>query len=231
MARKPYQHRTGEEGFTLALVAVLLVVAAMIGATVFQKSKRDEFWNPKVETQQKLERITDVLIAYQREFQRLPCPAPLNVGTASASHGEEAASCTGGVSTGALPYKTLELGSDNGVDSWGNKILYAVSTGLTTGGAAYLSGTGVISVDDNGDEHTDAAFVVVSHGADRRGGYRNNATTIAIACGTAANGTDHENCDGNDGEFVVEIMNAETGSSHYDDHLIWRLVDSAAQNM
>src|SRR5690606_30261219 len=119
-----------------------------------------------VETQRKLETITDVLIAYQREYRKLPCPAPLNVSTGDASHGVAAGSCAGGnAAIGAVPYKDLKLSSEYGKDSWGDKILYAVSPILTSN-VTYAGNAGTITVNDNGKVYLEVAFVVLSHGVD-----------------------------------------------------------------
>lgn len=229
MARKKHQHAKNEDGFTLALVAVMLIIAAMVGATIFQKSNRDEFWIPKVETQKKLQKITDVLIAYQREYKKLPCPAPRNVQLASANHGVAPTSCAGSALYGAVPYKTLGLSREYGVDTWGNKIFYAVTQSLTSD-ATYMSSTGTLTVNDNGEIHTNAAFVLVSHGPDNKGAFRENGTSAPIPCGTATGGRDFENCNDNT-TFFVGSVNKVSGTDHYDDHVIWKPVDTAAQNM
>lgn len=241
MARSTARKNTHEEGFTLALVAILLVVAAMIGATVFHKSKRDEFWNPKVDTQKNMEKIVDVLVSYQREFQQLPCPASRTVDISSPAHGvancglsSPAMSTSGGVLIGALPYKTLNLSVDISGDAWGHKYTYAVTQVLTAPGT-YMSSIGSITV--NGvlvdvagipTPVTDAAFVLVSHGPDAKGAYRNAGANMLVGC-TAA-GTDLENCD-NDNVFLYGTLSKAAGATHYDDHLLWRPVDYTAQNM
>lgn len=238
MERAEIRKNTHEEGFTLALVAILLVVAAMVGATIFHKSKRDEFWNPKVNTQKNMEKIVDVLVSYQREFQQLPCPASRTVSITSAAHGvancalgSPAVSTSGGVRIGAIPYKTLNLSVDISGDDWGNKYTYAVTQTLTvpgTGAGQFMVSNGTINVGGLTPAITDAAFVLVSHGPDAKGAYRNAGTNMLIAC-TAA-GTDLENCD-NDNTFFSGTLSKAAGATHYDDHLLWRPVDYTAQNM
>lgn len=235
MARANIKKGNQEDGFTLALVAVLLVVAAMIAATVFHKSKRDEFWNPKVDTQRNMEKIVDVLVSYQREFQHLPCPALPTLDITDTDHGKANCSIplTGGVYVGAVPYKTLNLSVDISGDAWGNKYTYAATLNLTKPGDAageFMLSQGSIQVNDADGEVTDeAAYVLVSHGPDSKGAYRNAGTNMLVECDDLP-GLDQENCDNND-TFYFGTLNKEAGADHYDDHLLWRPVDYTAQNL
>lgn len=157
--RQP-DHR--QEGFTLPLVAAMLLVAAMIAASVLQKSNRDEFWNPKVETQKRLQHITDLLVAYQRNNGRLPCPASRLLAYNNVNEGVERTTsgnaCTGSdtsnpsgtvyissnanmVRIGTVPFKTLGLPREYGEDAWGNKLIYAV-TAYYTSTANFQAATG-----------------------------------------------------------------------------------------
>lgn len=222
--------RVGEEGFTLFFMAVLLVVAAMVAATVLQQSSRDEFWNPKTDTQRKLEAIVKALEFYQRTNQKLPCVASLTATSADAAHGyENPALCVGGgIRIGAIPYRTLQLQEEMARDSWGNKFLYAVTEDLEDSGD-YMNGEGAILVNDAGGMLTDkAAFVVVSHGPDGKGAYSNRGGAQVSACNSVS-GLDQENCD-NDSVFNQLSLNQVAGANFFDDQVVWREVDYTAQN-
>lgn len=225
-----YRNSQGEEGFTLFLVATLLIIAAMVAATVLQQSSRDEFWNPKTETQRKLETIVSALEYYQRTNQRLPCVASLTVASTNASHGVEQALCTGsGIRIGAIPYRTLQLQEEMAMDSWGNKFLYAVTEELTDSSDYMSGGVGNIQVNDEGGTlTTQAAFVVVSHGPDAKRAYTYRGGALVSAC-NSAQGRDQENCD-DDGVFNQFSLNLVAGVNFYDDQIVWREVDYTAQN-
>lgn len=225
-----------EDGFTLVLVMALLIVAAMVAATVLQKSKRDEFWNPKVEAKEKLDRVAMALTAYQREYGRLPCVAVQNVALTDAAHGEESAVCSGAaavtaVRVGAVPYKELQLSESYAVDYWENQILYAV-TEVLTDAANFPSGSGTITVDNqHGNVTNQAAFVLVSHGPLGHGAFRHfSGVAGPLACTDSGSSNDQENCDGDD-DFYIGTIQHTPGANFYDDQVVWRRVDSTAQNM
>lgn len=240
------QCRRGEEGFTLFLVSALLIVAAMVAATLLQQSNRDEFWNPKTESQRRLEVIIKALEYYQRTNLRLPCVASLTAASVDAGHGEEQdyEECKNGdppmagtarvdtgvgyMRIGAVPYRTLQLQEEAAMDSWGDKFLYAVTEDLIDPDD-YLDGAGIIRVDDGDGTLTNtAAFVVVSHGPDRKGAYTNRGGALQSAC-NSAQGQDQENCD-DDGVFNQFSLNLVTGVNFFDDQIVWREVDYTAQN-
>lgn len=223
-----------EEGFSLILVAILLVVAAIVATTALQQSTRDTFWNPRVETQQKLVRIEEAIELFKRQNGYFPCPAIPTLAQSSSSHGTSNGSpCSGGgtlttsiggetVRIGTVPYRTLQLQADAAVDGWGNKITYAVNADLT---AAYTGETGTIRINGpSGSVSTNAAFVLISHGPDGRGSYRNFSGNIAVAC-TSSAGLDQENCDA-DGIFYTAPLNINPGNAaHYDDQNVWTTED------
>lgn len=220
--QRPY--RPEEEGFTLPLIAAMLVIAAMVAATVLQKSNRDEFWDPKVDLQKKLHRISDVLVAYQMEFGRLPCPASRALRYDDANHGVElltgASDCTANtnitgttrestnanmVRVGGLPYKTLGLPREDAEDAWGNQLIYGV-TAYYTSATNFENSTGetngritvrgVSGTNANAVLSSNAAFVVATTGPDGKGGYKANSTATApsLPCGGSGDGRDYRNC-------------------------------------
>jgi hypothetical protein len=235
-----------EEGFTLFIVAVLLVVAAMIATTAMQQSNRDMYWVPKTDTQENMSKVVAALEAYQREYKKLPCVAARNTATSAATYGQvmnsncAAAGSTsaasirvdagGGVYVriGVVPFKELQLQQQYAEDAWGNKLLYAVTERLTNT-ATYMGQTGAITVQDaSGTLASDAAFVVLSFGVDRVGGYRSKKGTEFQACGATA-GIGQENCDA-DAIFRMNAQSPAPGASHYDDQLVWKQVDAYAQS-
>ena len=131
------------------------------------------------------------------------------------------------VRIGAVPYKDLKIQEETQEDSWGNKLLYAVTEQLTDA-SLYMSRTGEIPINNaDGAVTAEAAFVVLSHGPDGRGAYRNKTGGVYQACSAEA-GLGQENCD-DDGTFWQDLLNTTTGASYYDDQLEWRPVDGIAQ--
>ncbi len=114
-------------GFTLAEMAiVLLVVGLLLGSVVSLVSTQLEARNI-AETQSRLDQIKDALIGFAIVNGRLPCPAT------NTSAGVETP--TGGICTyphdGFVPARTLSFypqsTSGFAVDAWNNPIRYAVS--------------------------------------------------------------------------------------------------------
>ncbi len=189
--------KRNQRGLSLVIVAVLLVIIGVAAGTVLMREETEAVWNPRTGSHTNLERIQQALIDYQRTNHRLPCVAPRNVLPNAAGYAEELTNCaagaaaTGGtvrldigggvhVRIGALPTKTLGLTETSGEDEWKNRILYAVTEALTDP-YQFTTGSGVIRVNDAAGtaKLTNAAFVVLSHGADGKGGYGAKAGSIA----------------------------------------------------
>ncbi|MGB1539927.1 MAG: hypothetical protein ACPG80_03120 [Rickettsiales bacterium] len=245
------QPRKQEEGFTLIIVAALLIVAAMAAATVLQKNKRDEYWNPRVSTHMKLDDIADLLVAYQRENQELPCAAGMDDTPGDTDFGKEAGTCdnapvcsaipgtnsekVGGtqcVRIGMLPVRELGLPDTAAVDQYGNRILYAV-TEVLTDPLTFSTGVGAITVED---EHAnpdltpatiEAAFIIIAPGKNKNGAVSFKGGTTSACSGSFI---DSENCYAANATFVKVPFNGDpTSSSFFDDQVVWMPVDKAAQ--
>ncbi len=159
---------------------------------------------------------------------------------------------------GDVPFAALGLPKMFFRDGYGSKFTYAVSARLTNA-ATFTQNGGVIRVveRDGGPAQgsqissVDAVhYAVVSHGADRVGGF-SLFGALPLACTGA--GKDRENCD-NDGTFnnnfaILDPANPSSyarfavmpaGADHYDDYLIfatssgggiWSMVTSASTNI
>lgn len=235
-----------EEGFSLILVAILLVVAAMAATTALQESTRDQFWNPRTENQKILAAAHSRLQQFQRANGYLPCPAAINTLPTASTFGEASncgAAAVGGqvwevnagggemVRIGMLPTKTLGLPKEAAADSYGARLLYAVSKKLTDS-ATIGDGMGVITVNDafGAARTTEATFVVLSHGEDGKGAYRYSVANSS-ACASSGAAVDQENCDyltAGDALFVSSRMSLVAGANYYDDQVLWGEVVRAA---
>ena len=120
-------------GFTLTELAVVLaIVGLLLGGLLYTLSAQVEQRN-REETQRKLDEARELLLAFAIVNRRLPCPA------STASNGDESPAgggmCTDS-RTGFLPAVAIGFqpvdGSGYALDSWGNRIRYAVSDTLYT---------------------------------------------------------------------------------------------------
>lgn len=215
---------TAESGVSLAFVAIILAIAGVAAATMLVASKRDAHWNPIRETQARIEKVNQALIAYQRTHKRLPCPAPLNVVSSHANYGVATATCAGAVEQGAVPFRTLELPEEYGVDAWDMKITYLMNPVLSTA-VGFAANIGSIEVTMDNDVFGEAAYVLISHGKDL-GSYHKNSV---VATNTAlSGGIEAENTDG-DGEVLQLSHNYLQTSDYFDDIVLWAEVDSIAK--
>lgn len=226
----PAPHRESQKGISLILIAIALIILSILSVTLLHETKRDSFWQPKVQTVERLERVRTILLQYYGEYGVLPCPADLTAAEGDADFGTEgtpAAECEFGTLVdigsgdyaviGAMPFNTLHLGYDYGTDHWGNKITYAVSRNLTPVGSG---GNGVITVTRDGSAvENQAAFVIISHGPDSKGAYSMQTGSLRKSCMSEA-GRDQQNCNQN-GTFRMETMYMDSGSRYFDDLVTW----------
>ena len=118
---------------------------------------------------------------------------------------------------GALPFRTLGLSENEGLDAYKQQYTYAVTAG-NTGYAQYNTYSGTVNAEDHAGGSSDQVrFVIVSHGPSGVGAYLDTGAQ-PVACGASA-GRDNENCDGDD-VFVTETQSARrdaAGGGFYDD--------------
>lgn len=125
---------------------------------------------------------------------------------------------------GIVPTRSLNLPDIYGIDGWNTRFTYAVvndlaqSEALFTGYTNTTDNTGVIQILDNfnttnnaadgnqitsntldaAGEYETNAYIIISHGKDRRGGFSTSGTAIKT-CPTGASVVEEsENCDGDD---------------------------------
>lgn len=215
---------SAESGVSLAFVAIIVAIAGIASATFLVASKKDAHWNPIRETQTKLEKINEALIAFQRENDYIPCPAPINVTSADASYGFEATPCVGAFLEGAVPFRTLELAEDYGVDAWDMKITYIMNPVLSTA-PGFAANNGSLTVTTDSAVNSQVAYVLISHGKDL-GGYHKNGTTRTTT--SLSSGVEQENWDEDD-EALQISHNYEQTTDYFDDIVVWAEVDKIAK--
>jgi type II secretory pathway pseudopilin PulG len=130
--RKPPARREG--GFTLVELAVVFIIVALLFGTLLYTLSAQLDQRNFAETRRRLETARELLISYAIVNGRLPCPA---IGGAGAM-GDEAPVGGGNCTTnyaGWLPARTIGYQevdtSGYALDSYGNRIRYAVANGIT----------------------------------------------------------------------------------------------------
>ena len=131
--------RRAQRGVSLLFVAVMLILivgAILAFLALFGTSHQGD---SLADTAARLAKARDALDQFAAATGRLPCPAD-----PTASTGDEnpiGGSTTCPTEQGTLPWKTIGLRSDDGLDSWGWKISYRVydgAIGLTQAGGASM---------------------------------------------------------------------------------------------
>lgn len=233
-----------QRGFTLLAMSGVLIAASLATATLLVSQDNKQTWEPKLESSFQLKEVEKFLVSFQRQNHRLPCPAPVNHAPDSVGYGIEGANCalggaisgitrinSGGaiIRIGVLPVRTLGVPSKIANDAWGSRITYAVVEQLTDP-YQFSEGpfTGMRVNNAAGTAlTTNAAFIMLSHGAKAEGGYSAKSGLQIGSCG-AAQGLDQQNCN-NDHIFVQAETNPVEGASFSDDNLIFRTVDAQAK--
>ena len=110
-----------------------------------------------------------ILLFVARNY-RLPCPADGTIAQGALNDGVENCKVTGNI--GVIPWKTLGLTYDSGLDGWQHRFGYAVSADLTTGQPFQLQAPGSafdkITVSANGAQ-ANYAYAIINFGQDGAG--------------------------------------------------------------
>ena len=236
-------HSHHNHGFALIALATVLVVASMAVVLALLARDAEATWAARIAAKDRVQNLGAVLVKFQREHHRLPCPAPLNIAQSNPLHGIEVSACSEGgviagvtrllvgsvaVRIGALPVRTLGLSDSDGEDAQGARLTYAVVEPLTSpfqfsdmGGALTVqspSGAALL---------TGAAYVLVSHGENRIGAIAAKTGALLRPCNSGTP-EEQENCDG-DSIFVVDDVGEDAATGAYDDALAYAIPDSEAR--
>ncbi len=230
-----------QSGFTLIELSLVILIVGVLLVPLLQLYHN-------YATQKLLEKTNENILEVQSLINgfspnRYPCPADPLLSPADALYGVEQCAVTGGITStagartaakkvliGAVPIKTLKATStsfvpDNiSLDAFGNKLLYAVTTDLTTGATYSFDGGQIAAINEflyntagiNGDAH----YAIISHGFDGNGAFSDSGAAITgCIIGVGARKED-ENCNG-DSTFMASL-GAYEGSGvnpdYYDDY-------------
>lgn len=192
-------------GFTLTEIAIVLLIAGLLLASVLSTVSTQLDARNIRETQARLDQVKDALIGYAQANGRLPCPADGTIATGVAGAGLEQLKsvspydCTNANGFGVLPWATLGVAE---TDVWGRRFGYkvssvfsdAVSTTATYGctptptptvSTFALCSTGTLTVTTRtplnkaGSSVTGVPVVIISYGKNGYGAYSPDGTQIA----------------------------------------------------
>lgn len=221
------QHAPAQQhGFSLVELAVVLVIVALLsGGLMFGLSAQRDAAALQ-DARRQLDAVREALLGFAMANGRLPCPAPANLPNTDANAGiapppspPPNPPCAS--QHGVVPWVTLGLPE---TDPWGNRLTYFSSnrfTGALTGGAqaSFTLSTGV-PPDNTGladirnlagsTVAIETAAVVVSHGANGAGAYRQDGSKIADGVGGELENSN-----------TTQIFVADTPTPAFDDQLVW----------
>ena len=232
------QPRLMRRAFTLVELSVVLLIISLITAAGMTLGGDVLKAAARVKTQERLATIQQALDNYAKSNGYLPCPADRAFLPTSATFGYErratATTCTTSAAglvnvastyIGGVPTRTLGLPDAYAGDSWGNKLLYAVSANHIGNITSYASAAGTITINygdltTNYAITTSATYVVVSHGPNGNGAF-----PFQGAAKTTCNvfiGIDSANCDDGDATFYDSAYNDGTiAAQFFDDFVVW----------
>jgi prepilin-type N-terminal cleavage/methylation domain-containing protein len=245
----------GRRAFTLVELVMTLAVTGLMSGFALQamQSGGNASSDCYVATKQQMSTIHAAIDHYVAANDKLPLPAMRTVGVESPMFGRAATAgqldTAGSITYGALPFQALGLSPSYAGDCWGNKFTYAVTTALTssanytavppTASAPYL---GTIAVQSGAGNVflTNAAYAVVSHGADGIGAVKlnyNDATNTQRKWCTGNATLEGRNCLVNGGNLVAAEFNdgKNAGNAKFDDIVTYaakptHLVNGACNN-
>jgi hypothetical protein len=201
-----------QQGIALVLLATLLVVLALTAGVVVSRQEQQAVLQPRLETQATLNIVKDALVAYQRHYSRLPCPAALARDASSPQYGvpvDDAAllnlPCNtilypvattvanlvvatpgSNVHIGGVPTQALAIPQAYAEDAWGNRIYYAMTTDFADKSGFHAGGSGAIAVKSSvGASSTIAsgvAFLLHAPGQNAAGARKAKSGVIGKPC-------------------------------------------------
>ncbi|MEM7617099.1 MAG: type II secretion system protein [Pseudomonadota bacterium] len=228
-----------KQGFTLVELAIVLaIISILVGAviTVGLNSSKVIFLG---QTNNKIEVIAAAIDDFVLVNKRLPCPANGVLASDEIALGDEfisGSSCdvtsddgglmsTTDIIIGTLPYNALDIPKEYIFDGWDRRFSYVITRNLslTVGTNNFYNSDGAIIIDNQHTLNTqtisdNAAYVIISHGENGSGAFRQNGGTDRIDDG--GNAGEEENAptpSGHDHIFVSQFI-----ASDFDDILYFK---------
>ena len=181
------------QGFTLVELAIVLVIVALLTSGLLMGITAQRASAENSDAQRQLDNIREALTGFAMANGRLPCPANPALTAADPAVGTEDRANTSSPCNrtfGVVPWVTLGLPE---FDLWGRRFTYFASSsfsGPVPAGALAsftLSTLGNANIKDSAGATADIASnlpaVVVSHGSNGLGGWRQDGTQFGVAAG------------------------------------------------
>jgi len=245
-------------GLTLIELALVLVLIGLLGwlflPPTFQMREQERI----KETRAKLDAIEAALVRFVMLHDRLPCPAPGNLPDDHTSAGEE--NCSS-LNNPVVPWRSLGLTAKDAEDAWGVRITYRPWTPLTNA-ASFASkpvsdwknllgssghrvcsspncpAAGPVLADPQPSRKTGAAYLLISHGPNRCGGYLPSGQYLDIPsqCQGAPGGQGEQRNRNNSppesnlppNGYVDAPFQDSADNNHFDDIVRWRTIMAVA---
>jgi hypothetical protein len=194
------------KGFSLIELSVVVSVAAtaLVGFLSWTQPKISTDSSLAAVTSSRMHEIQNAINSFRVQRKRLPCPADqlirgdgsrvsgaitANFGTEAISKSAVPATCANPI--GAVPVYSLGLDESYMNDGWGRRFTYQVADSIcgtfACDAASYKNGTGnikIVTSTATGSTITkNAAYVMVSHGANGSGAYLPSGQRIADGIG------------------------------------------------
>lgn len=124
------------------------------------------------------------------------------------------------VVVGAVPFRLLQLPEARTIDAYGSRLLYVVTESMTDTSSINDASGGVAVRDESNTPLTtpdgSAAFLILSHGPNRIGGYSADGALIRPCAGA---GLDRENCAQGTPEsiYIAALQSDAVGPAAFDD--------------
>jgi hypothetical protein len=118
-----------QRGLAGALVIVILILAAIALLVGRSSNKGEPSLDQRARTTASMQRLTEALAGYATLNGRLPCPAAGSSTSGAAEPATATTACTS--AAGVIPWASLGLRSEDGLDGWGRRISYRVFSGAT----------------------------------------------------------------------------------------------------
>ncbi len=235
--------RAMTRGFTLIEMAIVLVVIGLVLSGGLMAVSPILASTKVTQTNAKLDTIEKALTLYVIQNGCLPCPTDgsdttntegLAEGDTPATYANGCADTRGGDcevtdGTAVVPWGALGLTRDDVTDAWGGYITYVVDDELVENSTSmvrtppsdYPDGDLVVQTAASGAITSAAAYVLISHGNDRRGAWVQAGTQMAT---TAGNTSQNNNAAGVCGatpchqDMPIDV----DGATKFDDVVRWR---------
>lgn len=214
------QRLTFSRGFTLAEMAVVLVIVALLIAGMILPISAQQEIRARQETEKVLADIREALIGYAANHAagdgrpHLPCPDTDNPPDGLQNRVASPGACV--AEEGTLPWNDLGLGRN---DAWNNRFRYRVTAGFADSSVGFtLNSAGNIEVcADSGCVSSIAGnvpAVILSHGPNGFGAFNTNGG--ANAAPTDADEQENAGTAGLPTRFV-----SRTPDGSFDDLVVW----------